>query len=373
MHPPRALRFAALALCAASLLLPSKKSSSSSSSSSSPSSPKSPDPIAAEIARETAVLKAMPEADDFMKQVRGAAEPLLGRADEALRAGRRYVALQRLAPAFANVAAAEYVTALPAKTRTDDAAFEAEWAKRGKELAAPPSIPAIRPAAVRALAEAALPQAKVLYAASREYGLASGIDPGLYYIGMGKGQLAFAEFCRGLGEPAAGAEPKLRSLAPDIDAFERRLLAAYAPPASIDRHGDFIGASSSLKEARELDAAGLRYGALLRLLQATLRMAPHPASPPVPADEAVIGAKLAAARASFAKDGVDHSIAKIFVESAEGDLEAAAAKPGTPPSVAAAIVSEVLPAYTAALGPAPRPAPRPDPVATVTLVRWPYT
>ncbi len=69
-----------------------------------------------------AVLKAMPESDDFMKQVRGAAEPLLVRSDEALRTGRRYVALQRLAPAFANVAAAEYVTALPAKTRTDDAA-----------------------------------------------------------------------------------------------------------------------------------------------------------------------------------------------------------------------------------------------------------
>jgi hypothetical protein len=186
---------------------------------------------------------------------------------------------------------------------------------------------------------------------------------------MGRGQLAFAEFCRSLKGPAAGAEPKLRSLAPDIDAFERRLLAAYAPPASIDSHGDFIGANSSLKEARELDAAGLRHGALLRLLQATLRMASPPASPPAAAE---VAEQLAAARARLA-DGTDHSIARIFIESAEGDLEAAAAKPGTPPSVAAAIVSEVLPAYTAALGPAPRPAPRPDPVATVTLVRWPYT
>jgi hypothetical protein len=222
---------------------------------------------------------------------------------------------------------------------------------------------------VRALAEAALPQAKILYGASLEYGLSSAVDPGLYYIGLARGQVAFLEFCRGLREPSAGVEPNLRSLVPDIDALERRLLAAYVPPASIDRHAEFIAASASLKEARELDAAGLRYGALLRLLQAALRMAPPPASPPSAAE---VAEKLAAARVRLA-DGTDHSIVRIFLESAEGDLDAAAAKPGTAPVLAAAVVTEVLPAYTAALAPAPRATPRPDPVATVTLVRWPYT
>jgi hypothetical protein len=371
-HSPR---LAALVLCAASSLLLSKKSFSSppsvpSSPSSSSSSSSSPDPIAAEIARETAVLKTLPESDEFMKQVRDAAGPLLVRADEALRGGRRFVALQRLAPAFANVAAAEYVTSLPAKTRTDDAAFEAEWARRGQELSAPVGAPALRPAAVRALVEAALPQARILYDASLDYGRSSAVDAGLYYIGMGRGQLAFAAFCRTLDEASSGAEPKLRSLSPDIDALERRLLAAYVPPASLDRHPDFIAASASLKEARELDAAGLRYGALLRLLQAALRLAPPPAVPPAAGE---VAEKVAAARAKFAKDGVDHSIARIFLESAEGDLETAAAKPGVAPAVAAAIVTEVLPRYVSALGPAPRPSPRPDPVATVTLVRWPYT
>ena len=366
MLTPRSRRFAALTLCAAFALFLSKQSSSSSSSSS------SPDPLAAEIARETAVLKALPADDDAIRQIRESVEPLLGRADEALRAGRRFVALQRLAPAFMNVAAAEYLRALPAATRPDAAAFEAEWARRGSELAATRAgmTAPLRPAAVRALAEAALPQAKVFYGASLEYGRSTATDAGLYYLGAGRGQLAFAEFCRTLDEPSAGAEPRLRSLAPDIDALERQLLAAYVPPASIDRHADFIAASASLKEARELDAAGLRHGALLRLLQASLRFAPPPVAP-APAVE--VAGKLETLRARLAADGIDHSIARIFLESAAGDLESAASKPGAAPALAVSIVTEVLPRYFAALGPAPRVPPRPDPVATVTLVRWPYT
>ena len=66
----------------------------------------------------------------------------------------------------------------------------------------------------------------------------------------------------------------MRRLSDELDALEGELLSAYKPPASIDRHREFIAASSTLKEARELDAAGLSYGALLRYLQAVLRVAP---------------------------------------------------------------------------------------------------
>ena len=119
MSSPRPLRFAAFLLCATSLLfLPSKKSFSSSSSSSS-SSPKSPDPLAAEIAREAGVVKALPDSDDSLKQLKDAVGPALGRAEAALAAGRRMLALQRLAPAFTNVVAAEYLVSLPAATRAD--------------------------------------------------------------------------------------------------------------------------------------------------------------------------------------------------------------------------------------------------------------
>lgn len=370
MQSQRSLRFGALLLCAAVSFFLSKKSSSSSASSS--LSQKSPDPLAAEIARETAVLKSFPPDDAAFKQIREGSEPLLGRADEALRAGRRLVALQRLAPVYMNVVSAEYLRSLPAGTRGDVAAFEAEWARRGAELAAPRAGASggLKPAAVRALAEAALPEAKVFYDASLEYGRSTAVDAGLYYLGAGRGQLAFVDFCRTLDEPAAGTAPDLRPLGPDIDALEKRMLAAYTPPASIDRHAEFISSSSSLKEARELDGEGMHYGALLRFLQAVLRFAP-PADTPAPPAE--IAARLATLRSRLAADGVDHTIARIFLESAEGDLEAAAAKPGSAPAIAEAIVSEVLPRYFAALGPAPRAAPRPDPVATITLVRWPYT
>lgn len=359
------LRSAAIILCAAAALFLSKKSFSSSSY------PKSHDPIAAEIARERAILAALPETDETFKQLREGVGPVLVRAEEALSAGRRMLALQRLAPAYANVAAAQYLRALPASTRAGEAGFEAEWTRAGKELSAPARpVTDLNPAAVRALAEAALPQAKIFYDASLEYGRNTMAESGLYYIGSARGQLAFVDFCRSLREPAEGPAPRLRSLAPDIDALEKSLLAAYKPPASIDRHPEFITASASLKEARELDAAGLRYGALLRMLQAALRLAP-PAEGPVGVAE--IAAKLEVLRARLAAGGVDHTIARVFVGSAEGDLAAAAAKPGVAPAIAAAIVSDVLPRYFAALGPAPRETPRTDPVATITLVRWPYT
>src|SRR5512141_2282708 len=116
MLSPRPLRLAALILCAASPLFLSKQSSSSSSSPSS-SSPKSPYSLAAEIAREAAVVKDLPDSDDMFKQLKDGVGPVLGRAEEALGAGRRMLALQRLAPAFANVAAAEYLKSLPAATR----------------------------------------------------------------------------------------------------------------------------------------------------------------------------------------------------------------------------------------------------------------
>ncbi len=110
---------------------------------------------------------------------------------------------------------------------------------------------------------------------------------GFFYIGAALGQREFVDFLPTLHEPAPKPAPALRSLDAEMDALEADLLAAYRPPAAIDRHPEFIGASSTLNEARELDAAGLRYGALLRYLQAALRVAPlrpAPAAAPSAAD-----------------------------------------------------------------------------------------
>ena len=336
------------------------------------------DPLASEISRWSAYLRENPATDENWTQVKKAVEPVLARASKALQDGQRSLALLRFASARANLAASKYVQSRPVAERTDVAALEAEWARMGKVLAAdlkPVSsrtLEGVRPAAVRAIAEAAMPQVKNFYDASVDYGRATGAEYGLFYIGNAAAQREFIAFCRSLssGSAASGRKaPPLRSLAGDLDALETELLAEYRPPAAIDRHPEFIAASATLKEARELDEAGLRYGALLRYLLAAQRLGPLRAAPAPPADDASLAASIAAFDARLAAAGDDESIGHLFVEAAQSDL----AEPESKRSIARATVAEVFPRYLAALEPA-KPAPqREQPGVTVTLVRWPYT
>ena len=146
------------------------------------------------------------------------------------------------------------------------------------------------------------------------------------------------------------------------------MLAAYRPPAAIDSHGDFITTSAALKEARELDAAGLRYGALLRYLQASLRFAPL--RPAVTTDPARLAERLRELDVQLASGSVDHSLGRLFLEIAQ---EAQAGGSPQDGATAAAIAGDVLPRYFAALAPATPAPPQAEPRVTVTLVRWPYT
>ena len=136
------------------------------------------------------------------------------------------------------------------------------------------ALQGVRPALLRALGEVALPQVREYYKASLEYGRNTTPDNGLVYLGNAAGQRDAVEFARSLSTPSSLQAPPVRSLHGELEALESDLLKAYRPPASIDQHGAFINASSLLKEARELDAAGLRYGALLRYLQAAKLVAP---------------------------------------------------------------------------------------------------
>ncbi|HEV2851701.1 MAG TPA: hypothetical protein VHC97_02750 [Thermoanaerobaculia bacterium] len=337
------------------------------------------DPVAAEFEHWSAFLRDETRTGGFWEQVRQANLPVVAHAGEDLKAGRRLLALQRLASVRVNVSAMSYLSRLPARQRQGMAGFEAEWARLGKTMRddlrapSPAAFEGVRPAAVRALAEASLPQVREYYDASLDYGRNTSPGDGLFYLATAQAQRELTDFFRTFSEPSPRPAPPLRALDPELDALETEMLAAYRPPASIDRHGDFITTSATLKEARELNAAGLRYGALLRYLQAAQSFAALRPAAPKPGAGA-LAERLRGFGARLSAGNTDHSIGRLFLETAQAQLAGAA--PGTAPASAMAIAGDVLPRYFAALEPArPRPpAPAiPAPGLTVTLIRWPYT
>jgi len=338
--------------------------------------PGAKDPLAAEIARWSTFLRETNSPDENWKDLKQGLEPAMARVESALEDDRRLLALERLAATRMNLAAFAYVSSFPADTLGDEAKLGAEWTRVGALLqaksatAARSALEGVQPAAVRAEAEVALPQARNYYDTSLEYGRATGAWSGFFYLGVAQAQADFVSFCRSLSTRTELQPPKVRSIAAELDALEADLLKAYRPPASIERHAEFISASAALKEARELDAAGLRYGALLRYLQAAMRIDPlrSGAKPPDPTE---LPKQLEAFESRLNQGGVDHSIGRLYLETAQSNLAAGGA--GANPAFAAAIVNDVLPRYFAALSPAPPPPPKPAAVVTVTLVRWPYT
>jgi hypothetical protein len=261
------------------------------------------------------------------------------------------------------------------RERKQTDAFEAEWKRMGTVLRddlrapSPTALADVRPAAVRALGEAALARVKVYYEASLDYGRSTTPDSGLFYLGSAQAERDFAAFAHRLSAPPTLEPPSVRGLDAELDALEGELLASYKPPASIDRHRDFISANSAVKEARELQAAGLRYGALLRYLQGVLRAGPlRAAGAP---DVAATTARLRELEARLAEGGVDHTLGRIFLEAAQSDLAEHAADGNV--ATAAAVANDVLPRYFAALGPEPPRTAKAEARVTVTLVRWPYT
>src|SRR5438270_886301 len=70
----------------------------------------------------------------------------------------------------------------------------------------------VKPAALRALGEAAIPQVRAYYVASLDYGRSTTPDDGLYYLGTAQAQRELTELCRRLSTPSTLRPPPLRSL-----------------------------------------------------------------------------------------------------------------------------------------------------------------
>ena len=330
------------------------------------------DPLAAEVERCLALAADERAGDEFTRPLRSGSLAPMRQAQADLAAGRRLAALHRLATLRANLGGASHVDAVAAG-ESDEAGFEKEWQRVGgllsKTDAPRAALAVLHSAALRAEAEATLPQAALLHEASLEYARNTEPQYGLYYLGSALAAQEFPALCVSLETPAERAAPPLRSIRTELDALQQLLLAAYRPPVSVERHAEFVGASSALKEARALDLAGQRHGALLRYLTAWARSAPLVDAAPAPAPEDLVR-QLDGFEERIRDPKLDHGIAQVFLEYARSELAAA---PGTAAPLAVSIARHSLPAYFAALEPAAPAAAAIAPVADLTLVRWPFT
>jgi len=335
-----------------------------------------PDPLAAELERWLTITQTRQETEPFWAQSKPGRQAALERARENLRNGRRLLALQTFSDVRADLAAAIYLLDRTADERKDMAAFDAAWKRVEGELGTTmPASTALdgQSALVRALGEAALSQIRVYHQASLDYGHNTSPGAGFLYLGTALAQRDLIAFYRTLPAPAPRrTAPPLRSLRPELDALQAEMLSIYRPPVSIDRHSEFVVASAALKEARELDAAGLRYGALLRYLRAAHRFAAvRPASSAPRLDAEALAGRLRDLEKRLESGGVDHGIGQLFLEAAQAEV--AKSEPGSVSFTAVDLAADVLPRYFAALEPARPQPPKPEPQVTVTLVRWPYT
>src|SRR5262249_7386706 len=114
---------------------------------------KAGDPLAAEIKRWSDYLESPAASGELWSQVKQAMGPALARSEQALKRGRRNLALLRLAavrPTFEGAAFAR---------EHADASLEQEWKRNAAAVRVSQPLEAIEPAALRALAESASSQA----------------------------------------------------------------------------------------------------------------------------------------------------------------------------------------------------------------------
>ena len=311
----------------------------------------------------------------------------LQRADDDVRAGRLYVSLEELAIAWDSLRGTEGVTQKTQEELLKEglASFQADLRKMRIEFTALEKQATQKnwdaaPVALRALAEKAMNQMLTFREGAQGFANLTDVEKGaiadnyasvLYYDGEGAGQAEFNVFCSTLDlSRNVGAFP-LRSVLPELQQLQARVIAAYVPPNSVEHHVDFIRLNATLKVASELDAAKHYAGALYQYLDATQQFASMHAAVPAAAHQSQLRKSLQKMSTHLAASKQDNSIAQLFVERAEAWLTRS-------PNAARwtdieSIVEQVLPAYFAVLQASSPSEPRAPAGVTVTLVRWPYT
>lgn len=330
----------------------------------------------AQLRKEAAALPSSEEAKGFKQDVPVA----LLSAERALSAGRIYLALYRFQQARSLLRGGQAMLGNPSILKGGLPAFEDEWRRASISLTKDEQryragASAHIPAAVRAIAEASVAQARTYYESSRAYARVTSPQNGLFYLGQGKNAAAFAVFCRTLQFPASPSPPPFRSIAPELQHLQADVLASYQPPRSIRNHRAYIKINSDIKFAEDLDAAQLYFGALLKYLDALAEFSLLDAASPDPNRTTELHADAVRLRQRVSSEATDSSIAELFLERAESSLDEASDKnqDGHALRDAQVIFTKVVPAYFAALETPATLAALSGREITITLVRWPYT
>jgi hypothetical protein len=336
--------------------------------------------IKKEIARLQQSLKDKPVTDPNLAELKTTVEGTLKEAEDALRAGRLYLSLQKLGAADELLAGSRMFMEKGDALNTGLPAFETEWEKASTKLTALDQEARQRnwgaaPAALRALAEDAQGKTIPLLEGGRGFAVSTTPAEGLFYVGQAQGNAEFSAFCASLNF-AAGKEPlALHSLLPELQLLQQKTNAAYQPPRSVELHSRFIQLNSALKLAQELDQTKFYAGALLEYLEAVRHYGMLSATPLDAARQAALKDSLAAERNKLAKSQRDESLPQLFLERAESQIAHAdgSASSAEEWKSASVILDQVLPAYYAALKPAIPVQQASGKTVSITLVRWPYT
>ena len=327
---------------------------------------------AARVQRESREIR---ELDPSLKESKDLIDSFIGRTSEALKAHRYYVGLEELGRARVILDAIQTVRDNEPAIQNGMPGFEGEWAKaavamkngNGKLVTS-----AELPAAVLAIAESAHGKAIPVLDAARAWAAENDARFGFYYLGSAKGAANFAGFCSSLKIARQRPALPMRSVSLELNELQKKVLSAYNPPASIERHSEFIRLNGALKSAGELDAAELYSGALYTYLDAVLQYAAFGAEIPNAHKKAKLRKDLEALQQRLHGSERDESIAELFLERAAAQLAAKSPNDSVWKNVEA-IVDRVLPAYFAVLEPQEKPQEKTSADTTVTLIRWPYT
>jgi hypothetical protein len=333
-----------------------------------------------EISRTSKTMESINSSSDDWKQFKPDLANLLVRARQAAEGGRLFSALEYLGGVKVNLAGIQSLYGSPKANKLEMKEFQVQWTSVGSELSGLEERYkrgdwASQSLGLRALAESAQIQTRAFYDSSQGFALATEPKDGLFYMGQSKAAIEYALFCQSLQLKGGLSAPALYSMAPEIRRLQDQIIAVYKPPRSVDQHIQFIRINSALKEAGDLEAAHLYAGALYKYLDSLQGFASLDAAKPGPEKADGLRKELSQARERLASGSTDHSIAEIFLQRAEGGLDASRPKDDYASGLqkAQVILEHVIPAYLEALAKPEELLSSPTKAITVTLVRWPYT